>query len=101
MASWLGLLGPGSMPDPEARFCKPHGMVKRKLGILDDSKNPAREGTNCAHSHDFLWLRIRAFTAGGTRKPPPASQAILYAYESVTTTKGCLTSLGVSSRRDW
>ena len=42
---------------------------RENQGILDDSKNPAREGmrrkgTHYAHSHGLPWLRICASTAG-------------------------------------
>ena len=79
MASWLGLWAQVQCLIQEARFCKPHGMVKKEnQGILDDSKNPAREGTNCAHSHGLPWLRIRASTAGDAALTP-GQGAILHA----------------------
>lgn len=61
---------------------------KENQGILDDSKNPAREGTNCAHSHGLPWLRIRAFTAGDAASTP-GQGAILYAIWSKKPNNKC------------
>ena len=75
---------------------------RENQGILDDSKNPAREGmrrkgTHYAHSHGLPWLRICASTAGDAASIPGRG-AILHAMWSKTQTTSVSTARSISPK---